>query len=201
MRPGGAQRFAPGLLAALALLALAAPAGAQEEEPAEPAAEAAPPRVVQEGDWVSLEFFVILQNGQVFGSNVHANPLEVKQGAGRWVPGVERALLGMHVGETKRVVVGPEDAYGPVDPLAFEEVPLTSIPKSARRPGQAVIVKRGEERRPVRIAEIRGDKAVLDWNHPLAGKTLTFDIRILDIKDEPTPVGAAPAGDAAVQAR
>jgi FKBP-type peptidyl-prolyl cis-trans isomerase 2 len=194
MRPERPQLrpLAFALALVVGLLAGAPPAAAQEEPPAAEEAQ----RAVKEGDWVALEFFVILEDGDVFATNIRSNPLEIKQGAGRWVPGVERELTGMVVGETKRVVVGPEDAYGPVDPLAFETVPLSQIPEEAREAGRALTVTRDDTRRTVRIHEIDGETAVIDWNHPLAGKTLTFDVRIVDIKDEPSalePAAGAPS--------
>ena len=196
-----AARKLRGAVLATALLAVGAPAAAQEAAPAEAAAEAPAPeesapeepvRVVEEGDWVALELVIILENGQIFTSNVGHAPLEVKQGAGRWVPGVERELAGMAVGETKKIVVSPEDAYGPVDPLAFEKVPLSEIPETAREPGHPLVVQVGDQQRTLRVHEIDGESAVLDWNHPLAGQTLTFGVRVLEIKDEPAPLQLRP---------
>jgi FKBP-type peptidyl-prolyl cis-trans isomerase 2 len=89
----------------------------------------------------------------------------------------------MRVGEAKQVTIAPDEGYGQVDPAAFREVPVSELPEDAREPGTALMSRDAQGRtHPLRVHKIEGDKATLDFNHPLAGKTLTFDVKILEIQ-------------------
>jgi FKBP-type peptidyl-prolyl cis-trans isomerase 2 len=81
------------------------------------------------------------------------------------------------------VTLQPDQAYGEVDPAAFQEVPLEQIPEDARRQGQLLVMQDQQgNRQQIRVSEIREESAVLDLNHPLAGKTLHFDVKIVDVQ-------------------
>jgi FKBP-type peptidyl-prolyl cis-trans isomerase 2 len=89
----------------------------------------------------------------------------------------------MGVGDTKQVTVDPEEGYGQVNPAAFTEVPLSELPEDAREPGTELMSRDPSGRtQRLRVHKIEDDKATLDFNHPLAGKTLVFDIKIIDIQ-------------------
>jgi FKBP-type peptidyl-prolyl cis-trans isomerase 2 len=97
---------------------------------------------------------------------------------------LEKELAGMKVGGHKKVQVKPEEAYGPVDPKSFQEVPRESLPKEGLEVGTQLMVTTPEGQRfPVRVHEIKEKTVVMDFNHPLAGKTLSFDVKILNIAD------------------
>jgi FKBP-type peptidyl-prolyl cis-trans isomerase 2 len=132
------------------------------------------------GKVVSLRYTVSLPDGEVVHSNVDGYPLKYKQGDGKLLPALETALAGMTVGEEASVTLAPEDAYGPVDAAAFKEVPIDQVPEGVREVG-AMFAVRGN-RGTVRVAEINEETAVLDYNTPLAGKTLTYDIAIVAIE-------------------
>jgi len=89
----------------------------------------------------------------------------------------------MAINEEKRICVQPEDAYGPVDPKGFKEVAKSEIPVEALEVGTTLHARgpRGEDF-SVRVSEIRPETVILDLNHPLAGKVLNFDVRILNIE-------------------
>jgi len=135
---------------------------------------------IEPGKVVSLRYTVSLPDGEVVHTNVNGYPLKYKQGDGKLLPALEAALAGMAVGEEKAVTLTPEDAYGPVDDDAFKEVPVDQVPEDMRKVG-AVFPVQGN-RGTVRVAEINGDTAVLDYNAPLAGKTLTYNITILAVE-------------------
>jgi FKBP-type peptidyl-prolyl cis-trans isomerase SlyD len=80
------------------------------------------------------------------------------------------------------VTVAPEDGFGPIDPQAIAEVPKESIPSDALMVGTALIAKGPQGERPVRVKEVREKTVVLDLDHPLAGKTLYFDVQVLGVK-------------------
>src|SRR5262249_40138888 len=114
-------------------------------------------------------------------SNRGQAPLRYTHGQREIPPGLEQALLGLHAGDRKAVTVAPEDGFGPIDPEAIAEVPKASIPSDALVVGTALIAKGPEGERRVRVREIRDESVVLDLNHPLAGKTLYFDVQVLRV--------------------
>ncbi|HWO43074.1 MAG TPA: peptidylprolyl isomerase [Candidatus Eisenbacteria bacterium] len=144
--------------------------------------------VVRNGSVVSLQYTLTGEDGKVIESNKGKQPLKYTQGQNQIVPGLEREIEGMKIGGEKRVKVKPEDAYGPVNKDAFQEFPKDKIPPDGLKVG-AVLMAQGPqgESTPVRVHEIKEKTVVLDLNHPLAGKTLTFDVKVLDIQPPSTP--------------
>lgn len=134
------------------------------------------------GKEVSLEYTLNLKDKKVYDTNVGGEALTFTQGGQQIIPGLEAALEGMAMGDSKQVTVAPADGYGAVNPKAFHEVPKKSIPPEAKV-GTQLYGRRpdGQVLRP-RIAEIKKDTVVLDFNHPLAGKTLYFNVKVLGIK-------------------
>src|SRR5215468_215004 len=151
-------------------------------------------QTVAEGKNVSLEYTLTLDDKSVVESNVGKQPLTYTHGTQQIIPGLEKALEGLTVGDTKEVTVTPADGYGEQDPNALQEVQKQLIPPDAlvvgtRLQGQA---PDGHIVYP-RVAEIKDDTVVLDFNHPLAGKTLHFDVKILAIQPgQPQSQDAAP---------
>jgi FKBP-type peptidyl-prolyl cis-trans isomerase SlyD len=158
-----------------AVVVVAPPALAQAPVPAKGA--------IQNGSSVSLEYTLKDDSGQVLDSNKGKAPLTFTQGHRQIIPGLERELLGMRSGEEKHVVVKPEDGYGEVLPSAQTEVPKNVIPKEGLKVGARLAARSGSgEVRPVVVKEIKETTVVLDLNHPLAGKTLYFDVKILGVQ-------------------
>lgn len=176
---------AAGLLGLAVVLSAGSAARASEEAlegdpPPEAQPIAAAREVVQPGAVVHLEFTLRDESGAFLDDNRGRPPLVFTYGRGEVIPGLERALAGMSVGETKRITVPPEDAYGPVDPAAITEVPKERVPADAQVVGARLSGQTRSGREvPVRVREIRDGTVVLDMNHPLAGKTLVFEVRIV----------------------
>jgi len=169
-------------LTAMALALLASAAIAQTPAPAP---EKAGP--VQTGSSVSIEYTLKDEAGQVLDTNKGKSPLVFTQGQQQIIPGLEREMIGMRAGEEKKVVVKPEDAYGPVMPNAQTEVPKDAIPQDGLKVGTALMARSGSgETRPVVVKEIKESTVVLDLNHPLAGKTLFFDVKVLGVEPPKT---------------
>lgn len=160
-------------MAALPGLSQEAPAGARPT----PAQEQSP--VIADGKTVGIEYTLTLDDGSTVQSNVGREPLAYVHGRGQIIPGLEAALAGHGLRDRVKVRIAPEDAYGVVDPAAIQEVPLEQIPEDARSVG-TMLSAQGYDG-PIRVAEIRQDVVVLDFNHPLAGKTLNFDVVVLSI--------------------
>jgi len=143
-------------------------------------------QTVTEGKNVSLEYTLTLDDKSVVESNVGKQPLTYTHGTRQIVPGLEKALEGLAVGDTKEVTVAPADGYGEKDPEALQEVQKQLIPPDALVVGSRLQGKAPDGHMVYpQVAEIKDDTVVLDFNHPLAGKTLHFDVKILDIKQEP----------------
>lgn len=139
--------------------------------------------VVKNGSVVSLEYTLSDEKGKTIESNKGKEPLKYTQGQKQIIPGLEKELAGMKVGGEKHVKIKPEDAYGPVNSKAFQEVPKEKIPTEALKIGTTLMARSPEgQSLPVRVKEIKEKTVVLDLNHPLAGKTLTFDVKVLDIQ-------------------
>lgn len=144
-------------------------------------------KVIKDGSQVSLEYTLSDDKGKVVESNKGKEPMNYTHGQGQIIPGLERELLGMKVGGTKNVHVKPEDAYGPVDSKAFREIPKANVPAEALKVGATLVARNPQGQSfPVRVREIKDKTVVMDFNHPLAGKTLTFDVKVLDIKNPET---------------
>ena len=166
------------IVLALALLCLAA-AGTYAEE----SEKKEDNTVIEAGSTVGIEYTLTLEDGTQVDSNVGGETLRFEQGAGQMIPGLDKALIGMEVGEVKQVTVSPEEGYGPVNPNAFTEVPLSDLPEDGREPGTTLMAQDEQGRvQQLRVDKVEGDKATLDLNHPLAGKTLFFDVKILEIR-------------------
>ena len=166
------------LVLALASLCLAA-AGARAEESEKKGENT----VIEAGSTVGIEYTLTLEDGTQVDSNVGGEALRFEQGSGQIIPGLDKELTGMKVGEAKQVTVTPEEGYGQVNPAAFTEIPLSELPEDAREPGTALMGRdaQGNTQR-LRVHKIEGDNATLDFNHPLASKTLIFDVKILDVQ-------------------
>ena len=142
-------------------------------------------QTVTEGKSVSLEYTLKLDDKSVVESNVGKQPLTYTHGTRQLIPGLEKALEGLTVGDTKQVTVAPSDGYGEQDPQALQEVQKKLIPPDALVVGSRLQGKAPDGRMVYpRVAEIKDETVVLDFNHPLAGQTLHFDVKILDIQQE-----------------
>jgi FKBP-type peptidyl-prolyl cis-trans isomerase SlyD len=142
----------------------------------------APVRIT-EGTQVSLEYTLSLEDKTVVESNVGGKPMTYQHGAHEIVPGLETALAGLPKGGEKRVVVKPSEGYGAVDPKAVQEVKKSMIPEQAWKVGAQLEAKGpdGQSMFPV-VTAVNEETVTLDFNHPLAGKTLIFDVKVLDIR-------------------
>jgi FKBP-type peptidyl-prolyl cis-trans isomerase SlyD len=147
--------------------------------------------VVKNGSVVSLQYTLSGEDGKTIESNKGKKPLKYTHGSQQIIPGLEKELAGMKVGGEKRVKVKPEDGYGPVNPQGFQEFPKEKIPANGLKVGAVLMAKGPQgESIPVRVKEIKEKTVVLDLNHPLAGKTLVFDVKVLDIQQ---PEAAKPS--------
>jgi FKBP-type peptidyl-prolyl cis-trans isomerase SlyD len=138
---------------------------------------------VQPGSEVSFDYTLTDDSGKVVDTSKGKEPMHYVHGKGQIISGLEKELAGMAVGAEKKVTVKPEDAYGPVDPRAFQEIPKEKLPPEALKVGTMLMAQAPTGQGvPVRVHEIKDSTVVMDFNHPLAGKTLSFDVKITEIK-------------------
>lgn len=151
---------------------------------------------VRKGDRVKVEYRGTFADGTVFESTEDdGEPLEFVVGEGEVIDGFERAVLGMEVGEEREVVLGPLEAYGERDPDLVREIPREGLPPGDVGPGTMYLIESPKGGKMLAtVMDVRDDTVVLDLNHPLAGKDLTFVIRVVDV--QPVVDGEGPeAGD------
>ena len=177
----------PILVLFLVALGLAVPRAGVAQTPSAPSLSAGAGPAIGEGSIVRIEYTVTDEAGTLLGSNKGGESLQFTHGQQEMIPGVERQLLGMHTGEEKKLVVTPEEGYGPVDPAAQTEVPRNMVPADAQEVGKQLVARnRSGTPRVVMVKEVKEETVVLDLNHPLAGKTLLFDVKVLGV-DPPQP--------------
>jgi FKBP-type peptidyl-prolyl cis-trans isomerase SlyD len=141
------------------------------------------PNIVADDVVVSIDYSLLV-DGEVVDSTEGDEPLQFLQGHQNIIPGLERELAGMKVGDSKQVVVSPTEAYGEVDPENVIDVPRDEFPEEIPlEPGTELEVRNADgEVLSATIASVNGDTIKLDFNHPLAGKELTFNVTIVDLR-------------------
>jgi FKBP-type peptidyl-prolyl cis-trans isomerase SlyD len=151
-----------------------------------PAGEKEAAMTVTNGNRVSIEYTLTLPDKTQVDTNIGKEPLTYTQGGQEILPDLQKALLGLKEGETKSVTLSPEEGYGPVDPNALQEVNKDLIPAEALKVGTPLVTKDSSGRpHRLRVQEVKEETVVLDFNHPLAGETLIFDVKVLKIEDAP----------------
>ncbi len=138
---------------------------------------------IQDGSLVSIQYTLIDEKGKQIESNKGGDPFKYTHGKGDIIPGLENGLEGMKVGEEKTIMVKPEDAYGKIQPEAFQEIPRKNVPSEFLKVGAQLVARNPHgQSMPVRVHEIKDETVVLNLNHPLAGKTLTFEVKIMAVQ-------------------
>jgi peptidylprolyl isomerase len=135
------------------------------------------------GDKVKVHFEGSLEDGTVFGSTTDEEPFEFTIGDKNMMPGFENAVIGMQKGETKTITLAPEEAYGPHKKELVSVMERSGFPQEVQlEVGKRLRVRTQDGKYTVvTIKEFTGDSIVLDENDPLAGKTLTFKIELVEI--------------------
>lgn len=139
---------------------------------------------VKSGDTIRIHYTGTLEGGETFDSSRGRDPLEFEVGSGQIIPGLDKAMPGMTVGETKTVEIPCAEAYGPVDPNARQSIPRDQIPADIpTAPGtQLQMQTPNGQVVPVTVVEATEAEITLDANHPLAGRDLTFEVELVEIK-------------------
>ena len=140
------------------------------------------PEAVKNGDTVRVHYTGRLETGEVFDTSEDGEPLEFTLGSGEVIPGFEEAVRGMEVGGERTVEIAPDDAYGP----RREQLVATVEREHAEFPaepevGMNLLVPLPEGNRlEVVVTEVTDTHVVIDGNHPLAGRKLIFDLKLVE---------------------
>lgn len=149
---------------------------------------------IEAGDFVVFHYVGRFENGEVFDTSYEDiarkneiyveereyGPLGVNVGVGEIIPGLDEALIGMEPGEKKTITVPPEKAYGMPDPGLVINVSKEEFTKAGLEPMEGMYVM--TDSGIAKIAKVEGENVALDFNHPLAGKTLIFDVEVVDVQ-------------------
>ncbi len=139
---------------------------------------------VQDGVVVSMEYSLHV-DGELLDSSEGQGPLQFLAGYGNIVAGLESEMMGMKIGESKDVVVQPGDGYGEFDDEAFMDVPRGQFPKDMTLAVDTELTVRDDagHARYARVDNIEGDTVRLDFNHPLAGAELHFNVKVVSLRE------------------
>jgi FKBP-type peptidyl-prolyl cis-trans isomerase 2 len=136
--------------------------------------------MIENGTIVNVHYVGKLTDGSVFDSSEGRGTLRFEMGSGQIIPGFENALMGKNVGDKVTTNITPEDGYGPVLEELFIKVPLDRMPEGIEV-GQELQASSENGNSIVTITEVNEDHALVDGNHPLAGKDLIFEIEVVSL--------------------
>jgi len=133
---------------------------------------------------VSIDYRLHLGDGNIVDESDEGEPLVYLHGYEEIVPGLEKALEGKKAGDSLKVTVAPEDAYGQYDKDGVEEVPREDFPPDMELEAGGIVTATDEEGDDVDflVKEVREKTVVVDFNHPLAGKTLHFEVTVREVR-------------------
>lgn len=139
---------------------------------------------IETGHAVTLHYRLTLENGTTIDDSYDGDPLEYVHGAGSLIRGLERQLEGKHVGAELRISVDPDEGYGVLDPQGEQTVSRAQFPSDVDlEPGMTFRAEGGGVARQVWVQKVEGDRVTLTSNHPLAGETLHFEVKILGVRE------------------
>lgn len=139
---------------------------------------------IKNGATVQINYTLTVDGEELDNSKQQGGPLTYVQGSGQILPGLEEDLKGMHQGDAKEVVLPPERAFGNPDPSAVQTFPKGAFddPDSINE-GSLIQGKTADGKEfQATVKDIRDDQVILDFNHPLAGKTLHFDVEVVNVE-------------------
>ncbi|MFI2742405.1 peptidylprolyl isomerase [Zhouia sp. PK063] len=139
---------------------------------------------VKQNDTVKVHYTGTLENGEVFDSSLQREPIEFTLGQGQLIPGFENGVIDMTVNEKKTIHIPSAEAYGDVREELIQEVPKAELPPEIEPQIGMGLVSRTPDGREIQLVvkDVKDEAIVVDANHPLAGKDLTFEIEVLEIK-------------------
>ncbi len=139
--------------------------------------------MIKEGRKVKFDYTLVVE-GQEIDSSLGQYPVEYRHGDGKILPGLAAELEGLKEGDEKTVILNPEEAYGQPDPQAIKELPKAILSKDDKGKVGAVVSLKTQSGRTIRgiILQIKENTFIVNFNHPLAGETIQFNVKILQVQ-------------------
>ncbi len=138
---------------------------------------------VKKGSKVKVHYEGKLEDGTLFDTSKDRDPLEFEAGSGTVIKGFDSAVIGMKKGEEKEFKVKSTDAYGERKEDLFREVPKDKLGDIDAKPGMVLQMQTPDgQALPVMVSEVKDKSVMIDFNHPLAGKDLVFNIKVEDVQ-------------------
>jgi FKBP-type peptidyl-prolyl cis-trans isomerase SlpA len=139
---------------------------------------------IQTGTSVTLHFSLALENGHIIDSNCEGNPATFSVGDGNLLPGFESSLLGLEVGDEREFIISPENAFGQHNAQNVQAVDRGNFDESELEIGSILSFQNGDGELPGVIIALEENQVMVDFNHPLSGKNIVFQVKILEISPE-----------------
>lgn len=136
--------------------------------------------MIEKGSKVKVHYTGKFEDNNIFDTSVDREPLEFVVGEGMLIPGFENGVIGLNAGEKKTIELNPEEAYGPVREELVNEVPVENLPEGVEV-GNMLQAQTEQGSVNVVVTEINETTAIVDANHPLAGKKLIFELEVLEV--------------------
>lgn len=136
------------------------------------------------GNKVSVHYTGTLQDGSQFDSSLGRDPLQFELGAGSVIPGFEKAVVGMEVGEKRNFTIPSAEAYGAHDPSLVQDVPRSDLPPEMdiQLGSRLSATAQGGQEIALVVTGVTDESVRVDANHPLAGEDLTFEIELVEVE-------------------
>jgi len=136
---------------------------------------------VELGTKVTLHFALVLEDGDIIDSNFESAPATFTVGDGNLLPGFESTLMGLVNGDEREFTIPPEDAFGQHNPQNVQRVDRSNFDQQELEIGAMFSFQNGDGELPGVIIEFEDDEILIDFNHPLAGKNIIFQVKIMNI--------------------
>lgn len=142
----------------------------------------ATPSVVAAGDIINVSYTGKFTNGTVFGTNVGGQPMQFTVGSGQLIKGFDQGVIGMHIGENRTLTVPPSEGYGQVNSSLIVQVPSNVLGNTTINVGMVLTRRAGTQQEEGLVTAVNGSTVTVNFNPPLAGHTLVFNIKVLAIR-------------------
>ena len=139
---------------------------------------------IQTGTSVTLHFSLALENGHIVDSNFEGSPATFSVGDGNLLPGFESSLLGLEVGDEREFIISPENAFGQHNAQNVQAVDRGNFDESELEIGSILSFQNGDGELPGVIIALEENQVMVDFNHPLSGKNIVFQVKIVEINPE-----------------
>lgn len=136
---------------------------------------------VKNGDVVRIHYTAKLTDGTAVDSSEGREPLQFQVGAGQIIPGLDREISGMVIGEMNTVAIPAEEAYGPHDDAQVQTVPRSAVPAGVEIGSKLQATTADGRHMAFTVTGVDDERVTVDGNHPLAGQDLVFDVTVVEV--------------------